>query len=253
MSLGDFSAILGGNTEEQRKKNLMLLGELDSLLREMPDWESFARHSDESSQWSGRLTAVLEAWDSIRAMSLAASLRSARSTISQHREHALSEIKTLLHHARYDLQMKVGVGLNAAYDTGAVFSYFDDVRKLFEQAVTDILVIDPWLDADFVSRYLPSVKANVSIRLLTSKNKLGTLLPAVDLFAQQDGAAVAVRIDDALHDRYLVIDGVSGYQSGASFKDGARKAPTTLTQIIDPFSAVRDTYERKWAAAAVAR
>lgn len=69
------------------------------------------------------------------------------------------------------------------------------------------------------------------------------------MFVAETKASVAIRIDNALHDRYLIIDGASCYQSGASFKDGAKKAPTTLTQFVDAFGAVRDTYESKWAAA----
>ena len=47
----------------------------------------------------------------------------------------------------------------------------------------------------------------------------------------------------------LFVDGLAGYQSGASFKDGAKKAPTTLTQITDAFSVVLATYEQLWAQA----
>jgi hypothetical protein len=42
------------------------------------------------------------------------------------------------------------------------------------------------------------------------------------------------------------VDGLSCFQSGASFKDGAKKAPTTLTQITDAFTAVLETYEQLW-------
>jgi len=44
---------------------------------------------------------------------------------------------------------------------------------------------------------------------------------------------------------------LSCYQSGASFKDGAKKAPTTLTQITDAFSAVSATYEQRWSTSVV--
>lgn len=36
-----------------------------------------------------------------------------------------------------------------------------------------------------------------------------------------------------LGDRYVFVDGKACYQSGASFKDGAKLTPTTLTQITD--------------------
>lgn len=116
----------------------------------------------------------------------------------------------------------------------------------------DLLFVDPYLDADFVSRYLPHVAAGVAIRLL-AREKLATLLPAVDAFVKQTGRKIEVRSAQGFHDRYLIVDGASCYQSGASFKDGAKSAPTTVTQIIDAFAAVAKTYEDLWKTAMVQR
>ena len=60
--------------------------------------------------------------------------------------------------------------LSVAANRGQPFNYFDEVRKLIAAAQTDILFVDPYLDADFVSRYLPHVRVGVTIRLLISKN-----------------------------------------------------------------------------------
>ena len=96
-----------------------------------------------------------------------------------------------------------------------------------------------------MSRYLPLVTAGVTIRLL-AREKLATLLPAVDAFSQQAGRKIEVRSAPNFHDRYLLVDSASCYQSGASFKDGAKSAPTTVTQIIDACPAVSKTYEDIW-------
>jgi hypothetical protein len=129
---------------------------------------------------------------------------------------------------------------------------YDGIRKIVELAKQGVLFVDPYLDAEFVSRYLPHVADGVSIRLL-AREKLATLLPAVDTFVQQTGKKIEVRSATNFHDRYLLIDGVSCYQSGASFKDGAKSAPTTLTQIVDAFAAVSKTYEDLWQKARVER
>ena len=55
------------------------------------------------------------------------------------------------------------------------------------------------------------------------------------------------------HDRYVFVDRGACYQSGASFKDGAKKAPTTLTQITDAFGPMLKTYEDLWGGARVER
>jgi hypothetical protein len=108
------------------------------------------------------------------------------------------------------------------------------------------------LDADFVSRYLPHVGPGASIRLL-AREKLATLLPAVDAFCKQSGVKIEVRSATNFHDRYLLINCDSCYQSGASFKDGAKSAPTTVTQITDAFAGVAKTYEDIWSAARIER
>jgi hypothetical protein len=68
----------------------------------------------------------------------------------------------------------------------------------------------------------------------------------VELLQQQNGLAIEVRSAGGFHDRYVFVDRLSCYQSGASFKDGAKKAPTTLTQIVDAFDAMQATYQELW-------
>ena len=104
------------------------------------------------------------------------------------------------------------------------------------------------IDAEFVSRYLPHVPDGTSVRIL-ARERLTALKPAVAAFVSQSGHTVEVRSAPGFHDRYLFVDGQACYQSGASFKDGAKKAPTVLTQITDAFSAVLNTYEELWAQA----
>jgi hypothetical protein len=159
-------------------------------------------------------------------------------------------VLTMLHQLRHDAILRIPNPQSMSVPTGAVFDYFDEVRKLVELAKSDILFVDPYLDADFVSRYLPSVTQGASIRLL-AREKMASLVPAATLFGQQSSARVEVRSASNFHDRYLFVDKAMCYQSGASFKDGAKKAPTTLTQITDAFQAVQTTYETLWSGATV--
>ena len=89
-----------------------------------------------------------------------------------------------------------------------------------------------------------------SDRLLTSKQLLA-LLPAVKKLVAQNGLQVQVRSGSSLHDRYVFVDKKECYQSGASFKDGAKRSPTTLTQITDAFDVMFETYQRMWGDATV--
>lgn len=161
-------------------------------------------------------------------------------------------ISTLLHEARHDLRMETVGPLSVPIAHGQVFDYFDEVRKVTEMAKQGLLFVDPYLDAEFVSRYLSHVSPGVTVRLLT-RERLATLLPAVDLFASQSKLAIQVRSAPHFHDRYVFVDNNACYQSGASFKDGAKSAPTTLTQITDAFKAMAQTYEELWSKAKVER
>jgi hypothetical protein len=78
-----------------------------------------------------------------------------------------------------------------------------------------------------------------------------SLLPAVELIRKQFGITIEVRSSPTLHDRFLFVDGRTGFQSGASFKDGAKTAPTTFTEITDAFQPVLAAYEELWSAGTV--
>jgi hypothetical protein len=157
----------------------------------------------------------------------------------------VGEVQRLIHQARYGLRLKTVGPISSAIGAGAVFDYFDEVRQIIETASSDLLFVDPYLDAEFVSRYLPHVRADVAIRLLTRKG-LDQLMPAVQAFSTQSGHVIHVRSSADMHDRFVIVNGRAAYQSGASFKDGAKRAPTTLTQVTDAFADVQRQYEDRW-------
>ena len=147
--------------------------------------------------------------------------------------------------------MKTVGPLSVAISGGMPFDYFDEIRKITEMAREDLLFVDPYMDAEFVSRYLPQITSGVKVRLLTSKNP-SSLLPAVQILVEQNGLHVQVRsVSSGLHDRYVFVDGTICYQSGASFKDGAKRTPTTLTPITDAFEAIFQVYQSMWDAAKI--
>ena len=145
--------------------------------------------------------------------------------------------------------------MNVAIGAGLEFDYFDTLRKIIELATSDILFVDPYLEAEFVSKYLVHVKPGTAIRLLTGHNtsRMGALLPAVETLARQFILSIEIRSSLRLHDRYLFIDNKSCYHSGASFKDGAKSSATILSEITDAFDAMHSTYDALWNGANVER
>ncbi len=222
-----------------------ILAEIEDLLRIAPSRDTIKNLTNENYAWLGRVSAVIGWWNSSEVHTLKLSLIKMESSFFRDINNGFSALMILLHQARSDLQVETKSFTNVAISKGMYFDYFDELRKTIELAKQDLLFVDPYLDAEFVSRYLPHVTAGVTIRLL-SREKLNSLLPAVETFAQQEKASIEVRSSQNFHDRYIFVDKIECYQSGASFKDGAKSSPTTLTQITDAFPAVLQTYEDLW-------
>jgi hypothetical protein len=226
--------------------NEQLLAEVEDILRSMPARATLRHPNDENFGWLGRVGALIEAWSMPKTVFLRPAVDQFHHPDAYQANEGFRKIMTLLHEARHDLRMKTVGPLSAALGQGKVFDYFDEVRKIIEPATRDVFFVDPYLDAEFVARYLPHIRVGTSVRLL-ARERLATLLPAVDVFSRQSGIEVGVRSSPGFHDRYVLVDGAACYQSGASFKDGAKAAPTTLTQITDALPVVLKTYEDLWA------
>ena len=211
----------------------------------MPPRATIRHELPENYAWFGRAAALVAEWNSVKAIPFDGFLRSVQAQRAVDPGPGMNGILTLLHQARHDLRLKTVGPLSVALSQGAVFDYFDEVRKVIEDAKSDLLFVDPYLDAEFASRYLPHVPSGVVVRLL-GRERLPTLLPAIALLRQQARLTIEVRSSEALHDRFVFVDKTLCYQSGASFKDGAKKSPTTLTQITDAFAAIQTTYESLW-------
>jgi hypothetical protein len=223
-----------------------LLLEIEDLIRTMPGLRDFSENPDVCVPWLGRANAAVRAWDSTQSIIQFEPLVRTLSTggsfdFSGTRRNILVQ----LHQAQNALRLATTGPLSVAIDSGRVFDYFDEVRKLIELAKVDILFVDPYLDAEFVARYLSCVPDGTSVRLL-ARERVASLVPAVALFVAQSKIPIEVRTAPGFHDRYIIVDGAMCYQSGASFKDGAKRTPTTLTQITDAFAVVQETYERLW-------
>jgi len=230
-----------------------LLAEIEDVLMTMPPRATIRQASDENLSWLGRAAAAVESWNFAKGIVFNTALAKFNTPIAGMADVGYREMKIVLHQARHSLRMETVGPANIALPTGAVFDYFDEVRKVVALADVDAFFVDPYLDAEFVSRYLPFVRPTTQVRLMTTEKKIDSLIPAVELFSTQNGLAVSVRTTMEMHDRYVFVDKRSCFQSGASFKDGAKKAPTTLTEITDAFKAVLETYEKLWASAHIRR
>lgn len=225
--------------------------EIEDLLRAMPGPRDFVANPDKCVPWLGRASAAMNAWDTVRAMvHFEPLVRQLSNSGNFDFSSICRSLLVQLHQVQSDLRLQSTGPLSIGIETGRVFDYFDEVRRMIESAKIDLFFVDAYIDAEFVSRYLPHVTADTRIRIL-AREKLSSLQPAVAAFVTQTSREIEIRTAPGFHDRYVFVDGLACFQSGASFKDGAKKAPTTLTQVTDAFAAVQATYEQLWAQATV--
>lgn len=222
-----------------------LLAEVEDLLRTAPASYYLHQSDPETLAWLGRAASIIRRWSAARSIGFDSEVRQLHAGRAFNPASAVAGIFTTLHEARHDLRLSTVGPLAVAVQQGAVFDYFEEVRKVIASAITELFFVDPYVDSDFVSRYLTHVPKGVLVRVLGKKG-MSTLLPAVELLSQQTGLIVEVRSSASLHDRYVFVDKKIGFQSGASFKDGARYAPTTFVEVTDALQAVLDTYEALW-------
>jgi len=227
-----------------------LLAEIEDILRSAPVANRLHEPDPNTLAWLGRAASIVRRWNRVKAVVFDSEVRQLHAGRAFDPAPATAGIFTTLHEARHDLRMTAVGPLAVAVQQGAVFDYFDEVRKVIASASKELFFVDPYVDADFVSRYLTQVPASVSVRLLGKKGMPG-FLPAVELLRQQSGIYVAVRTSPSLHDRYIFVDGRAEFHSGASFKDGAKNAPTTFNEVTDALSAIQMTYEDLWKLATV--
>lgn len=234
----------------QKLDPTQLLAEIEDVIRTAPPQLILHLVELEALSWLGRAASLIRRWDSTKGILFDSEIRQLHAGRSFDPATAIAGIFTTLHEARHDLRLSAVGPLSVAVRHGAVFDYFDEVRKVIGSAQKELLFVDPYLDSEFASRYLVQVPTEIRIRLLCRKG-IPSLLPAVELVRKQNGITIEVRSSPTLHDRFLFVDRKTGFQSGASFKDGAKTAPTTFTEITDAFQPVLAAYEVLWSAGSI--
>lgn len=225
-----------------------LLAEIEDAIRAFPG------HPDDPAfvAWIARAAMLLKRWDPTRSVLIDSDARGAFGVSGMLADSSTTKLLMFLHEARQDIRLNEVGPLSVAIDKGSVLDYFEEVRKVLVTARQELFFVDPYLDAEFVSRYMPHVPPGVCVRLLGKKG-ITALVSSVELAAQQFGIPISLRGSAALHDRFVFVDQSRGFQSGASFKDGARLAPTIFTEVTDALGSVLGAYEQMWSSATVHR
>ena len=110
-----------------------LLAEVEDVLRTMPPAQNFGDDSPENFAWCGRAQAVVHAWSPTRAiLTFDPQVERMNSRLAKDVESGIRMVLTMLHQVRNDLRLRSQGPLSLNVGAGAVFDYFDEVRKVVE-------------------------------------------------------------------------------------------------------------------------
>jgi hypothetical protein len=130
--------------------------------------------------------------------------------------------------------------IREVYEPGEQYEFYRGVTACLKLAQTEILIFDPYLDAEIFDVYADAITRAVRFRLLSAR------IPAnVQALAQKyaAGGNLEFRSSASIHDRVIFADH-RVWVSGQSLKDAARTKPTYIVELDEP--SMRKIYEPIW-------
>ena len=110
---------------------------------------------------------------------------------------------------------------NSILFNGQFYDAYTFVQSIFEQAKSEILIIDNYVDRSILDRLVNKNK-DVKVTIYTHKDKSKLLNKDIEMFNKQYGNLI-IKYTDKVHDRYIIIDNQKLYHLGASIKDLGKK------------------------------
>ena len=144
-----------------------LLAEIEDTIRTVP--KDFSH--PEAVSWIGRAVSLLKRWSPRRAVTIDSHARGSLGISDLLASSNFQSVLMLLHEARHDLRLSEVGPLSTVVEKGQTFDYFDEIRKLLLTAQESVFFVDPYLNADFVSRYFPHLPTGIAVRLLGKKDR----------------------------------------------------------------------------------
>ena len=104
---------------------------------------------------------------------------------------------------------------------GQIYDAFSLICGLIQKATADIILIDGYVDTKTLD-LLSKKQKGVSAMVYTSQS--GSMLTKSDITAfNKQYPSLQVKYTNTFHDRFLILDHITGYHIGASIKDAGKK------------------------------
>jgi len=232
--------------------------QLGQIITEMPDLRNHGWNSPTGQQWLGRASALVEAAgdmaDAINFKTTAQGL-SSNAYVPGH-DSAVQRMTAILYQALARAEMRApATSRNGFIPTGEPYTALSAVARAFGDASQSIFIIDPYADVNLLDEYVLQAREGISIQILADAQGVKPgLAPAMQRWVTQfsTNRPLEIRLAPArtLHDRLIIVDGVTVWSIGQSFNALAVRSPTALVRVDQETAALKvAAYDQVWFAA----
>lgn len=151
-------------------------------------------------------------------------------------EVGVEAIISLIYRALAVLEFELPASAQGAFiPAGNEFDAMAAAGKIFVSAIKNAMIVDPYLDGQFLIDFAHLLNAGVSLQLLSdAATAKPSLAPAIAKWQAQHGSTRPLTCKLApprsLHDRLIIVDDKDVWTVGQSFNALARRAPTSFTK-----------------------
>jgi hypothetical protein len=228
-----------------------LYRQLGHLVATMPNLAGPGPISQETNQWIGRATALVEAsgdFPDLVALKIAA-----QNLDSVLRETNAQAIAAIVHRALAKAELKAPAASQGTFiPVGESFSALAAVSKVLEGARHNVLIVDPYADVKALTDFGVLAPEGVLVRILADAGTVRpSLKPAAENWERQyvNTRPLEVRLAPArtLHDRLITVDDSEAWSLTQSLKDFAVRSPATIVKVDTETARLKiDAYTAIW-------
>ena len=126
------------------------------------------------------------------------------------------------------------------------------VGKVFQEAKSELFIVDPYADQKLITDFLNSAKESILLKLMSDKASCkSSLKPAAVRWVAQYGSKRPLEIrlasEKSLHDRLIIVDLKVVWTIGQSFNALADRAPTSIVRVDAETAALKiQAYSTIW-------
>jgi hypothetical protein len=211
--------------------------ELGRLLEVMPDLTVFPQPTT-TTQWLAKAYALASKVDLLEAATIKDAMQWL--TSSEYGREIKASYATSVAQALYRTlavaELSAPATAQGAFiPAGNAFDALAAVGKVLASATTDLLIVDPYMDENALSKFAVLAAETVPLRLLADLNSVKpSLKPSADAWIKQYGQKrpISVRLaqERTLHDRLIIVDGKEAWVLTQSLNAFAARAPATIVR-----------------------